>query len=158
MTKKTNGRKKDDDNEIERIRVRPEAADLETPFDDEEDPDGRVFIECPGATIYDPETRQIVSGVKFVDESDPSLGYEIIDKQVFAPNHRRRRLVKKEHVGCSSQSQDPRSPPASCARPQPCQACQDLTVRMIRSEGADFCVPNPRFPHRKRLKSVEKNW
>ncbi len=142
MTKKTNGRKKDDDNEIERIRVRPDAADLETPFDDEEDPDGRVFIECPGATIYDPETRQIVSGVKFVDESDPSLGYEIIDKQVFAPNHRRRRLVKKEHVGLIRR----------------CQACQDLTVRMIRSEGADFCVPNPRFPHRKRLKSVEKNW
>ncbi len=142
MTKKTNGRKKDEDNEIERIRVRPDAADLETPFDDEEDPDGRVFIECPGATIYDPETRQIVSGVKFVDESDPSLGYEIIDKQVFAPNHRRRRLVKKEHVGLIRR----------------CQACQDLTVRMIRSEGADFCVPNPRFPHRKRLKSVEKNW
>ena len=142
MTKKTNGRKKDDDNEIERIRVRPDAADLETPFDDEEDPDGRVFIECPGVTIYDPETRQIVSGVKFVDESDPSLGYEIIDKQVFAPNHRRRRLVKKEHVGLIRR----------------CQACQDLTVRMIRSEGADFCVPNPRFPHRKRLKSVEKNW
>ena len=142
MTKKTNGRKKDDDNEIERIRVRPDAADLETPFDDEEDPDGRVFIECPGATIYDPETRQIVSGVKFVDESDPSLGYEIIDKQVFAPNHRRRRLVRKEHVGLIRR----------------CQACQDLTVRMIRSEGADFCVPNPRFPHRKRLKSVEKNW
>jgi hypothetical protein len=142
MTKKTDDRKKDDDDKLERVHVRPDAADLETPFDDEHEGDGRVFIECPGATIYDPETREIVSGVKFIDDNDPSLGYEIIDKQVFAPNHRRRRLIKKEHVGLIRR----------------CQACQDLTVRMIRSEGADFCVPNPRFPHRKRLKSVEKNW
>jgi len=142
MTKKTDDRKNENDQEPERIRIRPDAADLETPFDDEKEGDGRVFIECPGATVYDPETRQIVSGVKFVDESDPSLGYEIIDKQVFAPNHRRRRLIKKEHVGLIRR----------------CQACQDLTVRLIRAEGADFCVPNPRFPRRKRLKSVEKNW
>lgn len=142
MTKKLNGKKNDDENKLERLQVRPDAADLETPFDDDEESEGRVFIECPGATIYDPETRQIVSGVKFIDEDDPSLGYEIIDKQVFAPNHRRRRLVKKEHVGLIRR----------------CQACQDLTVRMIRNEGVDFCVPNPKFPHRKRLKSVDKSW
>lgn len=142
MTKKLNGKKEDKPDKLERLPVRPDPSDLETPFDDGKETEGMVFIECPGATIYDPETRQIISGVRFIDEHDPSLGYEIIDKQVFAPEHRRRRLVKKEHVGLIRR----------------CQACQDLTVRMIRTEGADFCVPNPRFPRRKRLKSVEKNW
>ncbi|MDH4034406.1 MAG: hypothetical protein OEV80_11475, partial [candidate division Zixibacteria bacterium] len=35
-----------------------------------------------------------------------------------------------------------------------CQACQDYTVRMRRKEGADFCIPSSKFPHRKTLKSV----
>ncbi|SYZ74577.1 hypothetical protein TRIP_C90205 [Candidatus Zixiibacteriota bacterium] len=102
----------------------------------------KMFIECPGATVYEPGTRNVVAGVHFFDDSDPSAGYEIIDHAVFAPEHRRRRIIKKEHAH-------------SIRR---CQACQDLTVRLMRREGPDFFIPNPRFPRKKRLKPVEKNW
>jgi hypothetical protein len=77
-----------------------------------------------------------------MDENDPDKGYEIISNQVFAPEHKKRRLIKKEHLG-------------SIRR---CQACQDLTVRMIRREGPDFFIPNPRHPHKKQLKSIDKFW
>lgn len=137
-----NNKNNNKEEKLERIHVQPDPSNLEIPFEDEQEGNGQVFIECPGATIYDPETREIISGIKFIDEQDVTKGYEIIDKQVFAPGHRRRRLVKKENVGLIRR----------------CQACQDLTVRMIRNEGADFCIPNPRFPRRKQLKSVDKTW
>jgi len=105
-------------------------------------PDGKIFIECPGVTVYEPGTRNIIAGVRFFDEHDPKSGYEIISHPVYAPEHRRKRLIKKENAH-------------SIRR---CQACQDLTIRLMRPEGVDFYIPNPRFPHKKQLKSVEKCW
>ncbi len=117
--------------------------DTVIPFDDVESLDeDKVFIECPGATVYEPGTRKVVAGVEFIDENDPEKGYRIISHQVFAPEHRRRRLIKKEHRN-------------SIRR---CQACQDLTVRLIRREGPDFFIPSPKHPRKTRLKPVEKNW
>ncbi|UCD93671.1 MAG: hypothetical protein JSU69_07825 [Candidatus Zixiibacteriota bacterium] len=114
-----------------------------TPFGETESLDkDKVFIECPGATVYDHDTRKIIAGVKFIDESDPLAGYQIIDHPVYAPEHRRRRLIKKEHRNLIRR----------------CQACQDMTVRLMRREGPDFFIPNPKFPHKKQLKPLEKTW
>jgi hypothetical protein len=118
------------------IEDSPIDIQSETPFDD------KVFIECPGATIYESGTRNIIAGVRFFDEHDPTSGYEIVSHPVYATEHRRKRLVKKEDAH-------------SIRR---CQACQDLTIRMMRREGPDFYIPNPRFPNKKRLKPVEKHW
>jgi hypothetical protein len=104
--------------------------------------DDKIFIECPGATVYEPGTRNIIAGVRFLDENNPKAGHEIVSHPVYAPEHRHRRIIKKEHR-------------FSIRR---CQACQDLTVRLMRREGPDFFIPNPRFPHKKRLKPVEKSW
>lgn len=132
-------------------RVEPERQPVYSPFQDDSSSDinetallddDKMFIECPGATVYDPVTRQIIAGVKFHDEQNPEAGHEIISHPVFAPEHRRKRIIRKEHRN-------------SIRR---CQACQDLTVRLMRREGPDFFIPNPRFPHKKQLKPVEKNW
>jgi hypothetical protein len=113
------------------------------PFEDlETEADDKVFIECPGATVYEEGTRNVIAGVEFIDDQDPSKGYKIIDQPVFAPEHKKRRLIKKEHIN-------------SIRR---CQACQDLTVRLIRREGADFFIPSPKHPKKTKLKSIEKNW
>ncbi|MFH2035142.1 MAG: hypothetical protein ABIJ45_01965 [Candidatus Zixiibacteriota bacterium] len=104
--------------------------------------DNKVFIECPGATVYEEGTRNVIAGVEFIDESDPQKGYRIIDQPVYAPEHRKRRMIKKDHIN-------------SIRR---CQACQDLTVRLIRREGEDFFIPSPKHPRKTKLKSVEKNW
>jgi hypothetical protein len=139
-------RKKSSEKEKEnREQENPEflIPEVSSPFEDDEVKDGdKLFIECPGATIYEPGTRNIIAGVKFVDESDPSKGYEIVVSPVYAPEHKKRRLVKKEHLG-------------SIRR---CKACQDLTVRMMRPEGPDFYIPNPKHPNKNKLKSVEKTW
>jgi len=105
-------------------------------------PEGKIFIECPGVTVYEPGTRNIIAGVRFFSEHDPKSGYEIVSHPVYAPEHRRKRLIKKENV-------------QSIRR---CQACQDLTIRLMRPEGPDFYIPNSRFPRKKQLKSVEKCW
>ncbi len=105
-------------------------------------PEDKIFIECPGVTVYEPGTRNVIAGVRFLDEDDPKSGYEIVSHPVYAPEHRRKRLIKKENAH-------------SIRR---CQACQDLTVRLMRPEGPDFYIPNSRFPHKKHLKSVEKCW
>lgn len=132
------------DDELTRVPVSSgDDAGLESPFEDDDLlDDDCMFIECPGATIYEPGTRNVICGVRFFDDNDPAKGYEIIDKPVYAPEHVRRRIIKKEHAG-------------SIRR---CQACQDLTVRMMRREGPDMCIPSSRFPRRQRLKSVEKTW
>ena len=134
----------DTDDVIERETVIDVDSDDEViyPFADETIDEDKMFIECPGATVYDPETREVIAGVQFIDEDDPSKGYRIVDQQVFAPEHRRRRLIKKEHL-------------SSIRR---CQACQDLTVRLMRREGADFFIPSPKHPRKTKLKSVEKTW
>lgn len=98
-----------------------------------------VMIECPGATLYEPDGITVAKGVRWHNDSDPSQGYEIIDQQIYAPTHRRFRRIKREALG-------------SIRR---CQGCQDYTVRMRRREGPDFFIPSPRHPNRKKLKSVE---
>lgn len=100
--------------------------------------DGYVFIECPGATLYDKDTGEIIAGVKFTDDDDPLKGYEIIGKPVYAPTHTKKRRIKKEALG----------------KIRRCQGCQDYTVRMRRPEGPDFFVPSYKYPGRKKLKSV----
>src|SRR4030042_2149665 len=56
--------------------------------------DGRVLIECPGATLYDPGTDDISAGVHFFAPHDPSKGFEIVGHPVFGPQHVRYRWVK----------------------------------------------------------------
>ena len=102
----------------------------------------KMFIECPGATVYNQETREIIAGARFKDENDPAAGYEIVDQPVYAPEHCRRRLIRKKDQN----------------RIRRCQACQDLTVRLMRREGPDFFIPNPKFPRKKQLKPVDKTW
>jgi len=145
MGKKDNhsANKSNNDKKLKREKVTEQRDEVINPFIDEECLDeDKMFIECPGATVYDPETREIIAGVNFIDESDPAAGYQIINHPVYAPEHRAKRLIKKEHRNCIRR----------------CQACQDLTVRLVRREGPDFFIPNPRFPRKKQLKPVEKNW
>jgi len=128
-------------------RQPPATPEIDTtvknPFNGEVLNDGdKVFIECPGATIYEPGTRTIMAGVRFRDSRDPAKGYDIINRQVFAPGHKKRRLVRRKDL-------------ASIRR---CQACQDLTIRMMRREGPDFYIPNNRNPRRKFLKPIDKTW
>ncbi len=105
-------------------------------LDDEDDE--HIFIECPGATLYEAGTDNIISGVEFADDDDPTAGYRVINKQVFPPTHTRWRRIKKEALGNIRR----------------CQACQDYTVRYRRKEGADFYIPSVKHPKRKKLKSI----
>ena len=98
-----------------------------------------VFIECPGATLYADDSNEIVAGAKFKDRDDPSAGYEIIDRAVYSPTHKKKRRVKKDQIGKISR----------------CQGCQDYTVRMRRKEGVDFFIPSTKYPGRKKLKTVQ---
>jgi hypothetical protein len=104
------------------------------PFED----DDYVVIECPGATLYAPGTTEVVAGVRWHDDDDPLKGYKIIGHPVYAPDHRRRRRIKREALG----------------KIRRCRACQDYTIRMRRKEGPDFCAPSSKHPRRKKLKSV----
>lgn len=107
-------------------------------FVDQQESDDTVFIECSGATLYEPGTNNVIGGVKYHDNDDPTKGHKIIGQPVYAPEHKKRRRIKREAMG-------------SIRR---CQACQDYTVRMRRKEGADFCIPSARFPRRKSLKTI----
>ena len=78
------------------------------------DSNNHVVIECPGATIFDSNNERVVLGVKWNNDKDHSQGYEIIGKQIYAPNHHKTRRVEKEHV-------------KNIGR---CQGCQDFTIRM----------------------------
>jgi len=101
--------------------------------------DQYLYIECPGATVYKEGTTEIIAGVKWLDENDPSKGYEIIDHPVYASAHTKRRRIKAEAYG----------------RIRRCAACQDLTIRLRRPEGPDFCIPSPKHPRRTKLKPVD---
>ncbi|MEK7774379.1 MAG: hypothetical protein AAB305_00655 [Candidatus Zixiibacteriota bacterium] len=96
-----------------------------------------VFIDCHGASMYEGDSNTVVEGVMFDDQD--SSKYEIVGKAVYAPNHNRKRRIKKDAVG----------------KIRRCQACQDLTVRLRRREGADFYIPSVKHPSRKTLKKVE---
>ena len=78
------------------LECNSDALETNQLFKDNDAPEDHVFIECPGATLYQPETNNIIGGVKFIDNDDPFMGYKIIGEPVFAPNHKRRRLIKKE--------------------------------------------------------------
>ena len=108
-------------------------------FIEERDDEDYVFIECPGATLYEEGTDEVVAGVRFLDDSDPQKGYDIVKHPVYAPTHTKRRRIKKEALG----------------KIRRCQGCQDYTVRMRRREGPDFFVPSVKHPKRKKLKTVE---
>jgi hypothetical protein len=74
----------------------------------------KIIIECPGATIYDSGNTRVVQGVKWNDSHDFSKGYQIVGKAIFAPNHRKHRVIDRDKAN-------------NICR---CQSCQDLTVRM----------------------------
>ena len=97
-----------------------------------------MFIECPGATLYEPGTDHVVKGVAFNDDNDPTKGFTIVDRPLYAPTHTHRRRIKLDALG----------------KIRRCQGCQDLTVRMRRREGPDFYIPSSKHPGRKKLKSV----
>ena len=84
----------------------------------------KVLIECPGATLYYPGTNEIASGVRFIDNDNPSKGHEIVGKIVYGPKHVRRRWVKKEDAHLIRR----------------CQSCQDYTIRMKRKEGPNLYI------------------
>ncbi|MBD3332409.1 hypothetical protein GF356_06130 [candidate division GN15 bacterium] len=114
-----------------------EERDLSGIFEDDQDEE-YVFIECPGATLYAPGTDDVVAGVQWFDLDDANSEFEIVDKPVFAPNHKRRRRIKREAIG----------------KIRRCRACQDYTIRMRRREGPDFYIPSAKHPNRDKLKSV----
>jgi hypothetical protein len=96
-----------------------------------------VYIECPGATLYEPGTTDVIQGVEF-DERNAAGSYRIVGHAIYAPTHTKRRRIKREALG----------------KIRRCQGCQDLTVRMRRKEGPDFFIPSRKFPRRTKLKSV----
>lgn len=104
-------------------------------FDDFAD-DEHCLIECPGASLYDPVTDQVIAGVEFSDNEDACKGYRIIDRPIYAPNHKPKRRIKLSAQG----------------KIRRCQACQDYTVRMRRREGPDFFIPSHKHPGRTKLK------
>jgi hypothetical protein len=116
----------------------PDSFELGDIFRDEVNHEEYVFIECPGATLYEPGTNNVIAGVKFIDDDDPEKGYEIVREPIFAPTHTRRRRIRREAIG----------------KIRRCQGCQDYTVRMRRREGPDFFIPSVKHPNRKKLKSV----
>lgn len=116
----------------------PDSHELDDIFIDPTDENEYIFIECPGATLYEPGTDKVIAGVKFLDDNEPSAGFEIIREPIYAPTHTRRRRIRKDARG----------------KIRRCQGCQDYTVRMRRKEGPDFFIPSPKHPRRKKLKSV----
>ncbi len=121
------------------IQCNSDEIDTNQVFIDQQESEDTVFIECPGATLYEPGTNNVIGGVKFHDNDDPMKGYKIVGEPVYAPDHKKRRRIKREALG-------------SIRR---CRACQDYTIRMRRKEGADFCIPSVKFPKRTRLRSVQ---
>ncbi|HWR82828.1 MAG TPA: hypothetical protein VN285_05970 [Candidatus Deferrimicrobium sp.] len=113
-------------------------VDTSTIFIQDSPGEGYLFIECPGATLYTPDGGTVAAGVNWLDDNDPSKGYEIVKHPVFAPTHTKKRRIRKEAYG----------------RIRRCQACQDYTVRMRRKEGPDFFIPSSRYPGRTKLKSA----
>jgi hypothetical protein len=107
-------------------------------FKDDPEDGEYVFIECPGATLYAQGTNEVEAGVEFIDNDDATRGYRIVGHPVYAPNHHRRRRIRREALG----------------KIRRCRACQDYTVRMRRPEGRDFYIPSSKHPDRKQLKPM----
>ena len=92
----------------------------------------KVVIECPGATLYDVESGQVLEGAKWLDPDDPAAGFEIVGRPVLAPGHTARRLIEAHQAGKITR----------------CQACQDYTVRM-RAQQRDHQVKGPSAARRR---------
>ncbi len=90
----------------------------------------KILIECPGATLYLPGSDQVAAGVRFYDNHNPILGFEIIKEPVYGPAHVRHRWIKKEDMHLIRR----------------CQSCQDYTIRMRRKEGPDLYIPSRKHP------------
>lgn len=103
---------------------------LSSSINDFADHSDQVLITCHGATLYDPITNDVIAGVRFIDDSDPSQGYEIIDHSVYGPRHVKRRWVKRDDVHLIRR----------------CESCQDYTIRMKRKEGPDLYIPSRKGP------------
>lgn len=108
-------------------------------FLDQQEDAEYMFIECPGASLYEDGTNTVVEGVDWHDMDDPTKGYRIVGKQIFAPTHTKYRRIRRDAMGNIRR----------------CQGCQDYTVRMRRKEGPDFYIPSHKHPNRKKLKSVQ---
>ena len=121
------------------LQCNSEELEESQAFIESVDTDEYIFIECPGATIYEPGTNNVIGGVKFIDNDDPFMGHRIIGEPVYAPTHTKRRRIKREALG----------------RIRRCHGCQDYTVRMRRPEGPDFFIPSHKHPKRTKLKSVK---
>ena len=116
------------------------SAEIDTTclFKDDPEDDEYVFIECPGATLYADDSNEVAAGVEFLDNDDATKGYRLVAHPVYAPEHRRRRRIRRDALG----------------KIRRCRACQDYTVRMRRREGRDFYIPSAKHPKRKQLKPV----
>lgn len=91
----------------------------------------KVLIECPGATLYLPGSDDVVAGVRFFDNNNPALGFEIIKEPLFGPAHVKHRWIKREDTHLIRR----------------CQSCQDYTIRMRRKEGPDLYIPSRKSSH-----------
>ncbi|HOD67750.1 MAG TPA: hypothetical protein PKM94_13795, partial [candidate division Zixibacteria bacterium] len=121
------------------LACNPTAIDTADIFVDPVESEDYLLIECPGVSLYDPATGEVVEGVRWRDENDATKGFEIVGRPIYAPNHKHRRRVRKEAVG----------------KIRRCRACQDYTIRMRRPEGRDFFIPSVRHPRRTRLRPME---
>lgn len=92
----------------------------------------KVVIECPGATLYDVETGEVLQGVKWHDPDQVSLGFEIVGSPIFDSRHMARRVIEMDNVGKITR----------------CRACQDYTVRM-RAQQRDHKVQGPSAARRR---------
>ena len=120
-------------------KCNPRAIDTSNIFVDDIESEEYTFIECPGATLYGENSNDVTEGVRWIDDEDATKGFEIIGQQIFAPNHKKRRRIRKDALG----------------KIRRCRACQDYTIRMRRPEGRDFFIPSYKHPRRKKLRSME---
>lgn len=121
------------------LNCNPEAIDTAGLFTDDLESEEYAFIECPGATLYKDGSNEVAEGVDWIDENDATRGFRIVGQQIFAPNHKRRRRIRRDALG----------------KIRRCQACQDYTVRMRRPEGRDFFIPSHKHPRRDKLRPME---
>ncbi len=119
-------------------KCNPRAIDTSHIFIDDIETSEHVFIDCPGATLYDSETGEVTEGARWIDGDDASKGFEIVGRAIYSPNHKPRRRIKVEALG----------------KIRRCRACQDYTIRMRRPEGRDFFIPSVRHTRRDKLKPM----
>lgn len=98
-----------------------------------------LFIECPGATLYEDGSNVVSEGVEWYNDDHPEQGYHIVSRQIFAPTHTKYRRIRRDAAG----------------KIRRCQGCQDYTIRMRRKEGPDFYIPSAKHPKRTKLRSVQ---